>query len=107
MKYFSDWGYPNQLIKVLGGYVGSTTRSDVIEIMKEGIRVSRLEVGCFSQNILGTYELSWEKIESLIKTQTGTFRDAYVVISKKDLYKLLELRGKYIEVRTEAELRRL
>ncbi|MDE1850751.1 MAG: hypothetical protein KGH54_03085 [Candidatus Micrarchaeota archaeon] len=108
MKYFGDWGYPNQLIKVLGGYLGTTTRSDVIDIGKRGVTLSRLEVGCFSQQILGSYELSWEKIEHLIRTEPGTFRDGPVVISKKDLHKLLELRGKYVEgSREEESLRRL
>ncbi|MDE1827615.1 MAG: hypothetical protein KGH65_00430 [Candidatus Micrarchaeota archaeon] len=102
MKYFGDWGYPNQLIKVLGGYLGTTTRSDVIDIGEDGVTLSRLEVGCFSQQILGSYKLSWQRIEDLIRTEPGTFRDGPVVISKKDLYRLLELKGTYKEREEEA-----
>lgn len=107
MKYFNDWGYPNQLVKIVDSH-GTTTYSDVIEIKRDGVSISRLQVGCLDSKTLGTYELSWEKIDFLIKNEKGTYRDNWIVISKKDLYKLLELREKYVEGNREEEsLRRL
>jgi len=107
LKHFNDWGYPNQLIKVVGVH-GTITYSDVIEIKRDGVSISRMQVGCLDSSMLGTYELSWERIESLIKTHKGTYKDNWIVVSKKDLYKLLELRGKYVEQRREEQnLRRL
>ena len=94
LKHFGDWGQKNQLIKVVK-VLGTTTYSDIIDIKKEGVEISRVKDGCFDSTVLGRYELSWEKIKELIATQKGVFRDGSVVIAKRELYRLLELQGKH------------
>ena len=96
LNHFSSWGSPLKLIKVIE-VIGTTTYSDVLEIKRDGIYVARVSEGCFESENLGGYELSYQKIKKLIRDQKGTYRDAGLAISKKDLYRMLKFEKTFEE----------